>query len=121
MADALEALNEIDVRIAALTDAASSGRSKYLPSSAVQPITRAIAKTYFEAVRSELQIVQNRAKLTDEIDFSVQGLLQLGAGQSRAEQIRFYVLAALVKNSLKGFFEPFIQIAISRFGHHVTG
>jgi hypothetical protein len=85
MADALEALNEIDVRIAALTDAASSGRSKYLPSFAVQPITRAIAKTYFEAVRSELQIVQNRAKLTDEIDFSVQGLLQLGAGQSEKQ------------------------------------
>ncbi len=85
MADALEALNEIDARIAALTDAASSGRSKYLASSAVQPITRAIAKTYFEAVRNELQVVQNRAKLTDEIDFLVQGLLQLGAGQSEKQ------------------------------------
>src|SRR5438128_4567105 len=85
MADALEALNEIDARIAALTDAASSGRSKYLPSSGVQPITRAIAKTYFEAVRNELQVVQNRAKLTDEIDFFVQGLLQLGAGQSEKQ------------------------------------
>jgi hypothetical protein len=77
MADALEAFDEIDAHVTALAKLATSGRSKYIQSPDVQPITRALAKIYFEAVRAELEIAKNRGGLVDEIDFVVQGLLQL--------------------------------------------
>ncbi len=81
MADALTALDEISVELAALTSAVTRGRSKQIPSGVVQPMARAIAKSYFELVRPELLAIQNRAGLVEEIDFVVQSVLQLAEAQ----------------------------------------
>jgi len=51
MADALEALDQVDERLAALVTVATSGRSKRIPVAVVQPIARSLAKTYFGSVR----------------------------------------------------------------------
>ena len=80
MADALAALDQMTAQVAALSNAATSGRSKFILASTVQPIARALAKAYFEGVRAELSKVQNRAGLVDEIDFVLQSILQLAEG-----------------------------------------
>src|SRR5262245_41222218 len=79
MADALAALDEMNRHLAALSRSANSGRSKYLPVSDVQPVARAIATTYFELVRSDLDAVKSRAGLVEEIDTVVQGFLELAS------------------------------------------
>lgn len=103
MADALTALDEMNAHIGALTRATTSGRSKYLSSSDVQPIARAIATTYFESVRPQLDTVKSRAGLTDEIDFVVQSLLQLASGSREKQayigqlnELRPYLLEATI-------------------------
>ena len=80
MADALAALDEMNRLIAALSQAANSGRGRNLPLAEAQPIARAIAKVYFESIRPDLDHVKSRAGLVDEIDFVVQGILQLATG-----------------------------------------
>jgi hypothetical protein len=85
MANALAALDELNRQIAALSDAVHSGRAKYLPVAEAQPITRAIATTYFEVIRSELDAVKQRGGLVEEIDFVVQQLLEL-ASRPREKQ-----------------------------------
>jgi hypothetical protein len=86
MADALESIDALSRHVTALIDLALSGRSKYLSSAAVQPIARAIATTYFEAIRPELDLVKNRPALIEEIDFVVQTILQM-AGSYREKRI----------------------------------
>jgi Predicted pPIWI-associating nuclease len=103
MADALAALDEMNRHIATLSRAANSGRSKNLPVSAVQPVARAIAITYFESIRPDLDAVKNRAGLVEEIDFVVQQILQL-ASSAREKQaytgqlneLRSYLLEATI-------------------------
>jgi hypothetical protein len=65
--------------------ATDTGRSKSLAAVKAQPIARAIASTYFESVRADLDAVKSRAGLVEELDFVVQTLLQLAAG-SREKQ-----------------------------------
>jgi hypothetical protein len=103
MADPVEALDAIASDVAALETAVTSGRSKLVPGSAIQPIARSIAKVYFESVRAQLLAVQNRIGLVEEIDFVVQQLLQLAAGarERRAyagqiAELRPYLLEATV-------------------------
>jgi hypothetical protein len=72
MADALAAMDEMNRHIATLSGAANSGRSKYLNVSTAQPVARAIATTYFESIRSDLDAIKSRAGLVEEIDFVVQ-------------------------------------------------
>ena len=103
MADALEALDEMSTQVAALTSAIASGRSKMIPAAAVQPIARSIAKIYFESVRADLQGIQNRAGLVDEIDFVVQAILQLATSSRERDayagqinELRPYLLEATV-------------------------
>lgn len=85
MADALDALDEISAHIAALADTVTSGRSKLIPVSVVQPIARSIATVYFESVRTDLQRVQSRNGLVEEIDFVVQAILQLATTSSERQ------------------------------------
>jgi hypothetical protein len=103
MADALAALDVLNAHIAALSRVANSGRSKYLSVSEVQPIARAIATTYFESIRTELDAVKSRVGLVEEIDFVMQQILQL-ASSSREKQaylgqlneLRPYLLEATI-------------------------
>jgi hypothetical protein len=104
LSDALEALDHISEQLAALTMLAATGRSKYLPGSEVQPITRAIAATYFQTVRSVLQSVEHRQGLPEEIDFVVQGLLELSTARREKQayvgqirELRPYLLEATVE------------------------
>jgi hypothetical protein len=79
MANAVEAIDRLNGQLAALQAAAHSGRSKLLDPSTIQPLARAIATTYFEEIRTELDAVKSRSGLVDEIDFVVQSILQLAA------------------------------------------
>jgi Predicted pPIWI-associating nuclease len=103
MADALEFLDELSGHVARLAHVANSGRSKYLAVTIVQPIARAIATTYFESIRSELDAVKDRAGLVEEIDFIVQSILQLASGLREKDayigqlnELRPYLLEATV-------------------------
>lgn len=103
MADALAALDEMAERVAVLSRAANSGRAKYLAVSEVQPVARAIATTYFEFIRSDLDAVKSRAGLVEEIDFVVQQILQLASGAREKQayigqlnELRPYLLEATV-------------------------
>jgi hypothetical protein len=103
MADALSALDEMNRHIAALSSAAISGRSKYLAVSTAQPVARAIATTYFELIRTDLNSVKSRAGLVEEIDFVVQQILQLASGQREKQayvgqlnELRPFLLEAAV-------------------------
>lgn len=103
MAEALAAMDEMTRHIAALSSAANSGRSKNLAVADAQPIARAIATTYFESIRSELDAVKNRAGLVDEIDFVVQTILQLASAPREKQayigqlnELRPYLLEATV-------------------------
>jgi hypothetical protein len=80
MADVLAAMDTINGLVAQLANA-NSGHSKYLNVSDAQPIARAIATTYFESIRSDLDAVKSRAGLVEEIDFVVQQILELASGQ----------------------------------------
>src|SRR6266566_3263894 len=103
MPDALAALDEISERVTTLATAANTGRSTTVPVAVAQPIASAIARMYFESVRGELQVVQNRPALSEEIDFVVQSLLQLATapGKKRSylrhlDQLRASLLEATV-------------------------
>src|SRR5437762_2287713 len=103
MADALAALDTLTSHIGALSKAANSGRSKYLTVSEVQPVARAIATTYFEAIRSDLDVAKSRAGLVEEIDFVIQSILQLASGRREKQaylgqlnELRPYLLEATI-------------------------
>ena len=103
MADPLESLDAMTGHVTALETAVKAGRSKHVTPSAVQPIARAIAKTYFESVRSDLEAVQNRSGLIEEIDFVVQAILQLATSArerrvylGQVTELRPYLLEATV-------------------------
>lgn len=103
MADALEALDELSQHVATLLQFTNSGRSKSLAGTKVQPVARAIATTYFESIRPDLDIVKSRAGLVDEIDFVIQSLLQLASGTREKQayagqlnELRPYLLEATV-------------------------
>jgi hypothetical protein len=101
MADALSALDEMNGHIASLSNAAMSGRSKYLAVAKAQPIARAIATIYFESIRSDLDAIKSRGGLVDEIDFVVQQILQLASSPREKQayigqlnELRPYLLEA---------------------------
>jgi hypothetical protein len=103
MADALESLDELSKHVGVLTQLANSGRTKTVTVAAAQPVARAIAKTYFESVRPELDPVKSRAGLVEEIDFVVQSILQLAMGTREKQayvgqlnELRPYLLEATV-------------------------
>jgi Predicted pPIWI-associating nuclease len=103
MADALAALDKMTEDIMALSSAVHSGRSKYLAVAEAQPTARAIATTYFESIRTDLDAVKSRAGLVEEIDFVVQQILELASGRREKDayigqlnEIRPYLLEATV-------------------------
>ena len=79
MTDILTAIDQILEDLARLGEAVAAVRTKNVPSSIAQPIARTAARSYFESVRPELQALQNRAGLVEEIDFVLQSLLRLAS------------------------------------------
>ena len=103
MADPLAALDEMSEKVGALARVAQTGRAKLVAMAVAQPIARAIATTYFEQIRNDLQSVQSRQGLVEEIDFVVQALLQLATRASERQayagqlnELRPYLLEATV-------------------------
>lgn len=103
MNDVLTTLDQISEDVTKLAESINGARGRSVPPSAVQPIARAIARTYFESVRPELQAAQNRKGLVDEIDFGLQGLLQLAIAPHTKEvylgplgELRAYLLEATI-------------------------
>jgi hypothetical protein len=79
MTDALTALDQISEDVAKLAAAVNAARTKSVPSATTQPIARSVARLYFENVRSELEAVQIRTGLVEEIDGALQAILQLAS------------------------------------------
>jgi hypothetical protein len=77
MTDALTALEKLSEDTGILANAVSRLRTKLVSPTVVQPTARIMARSYFEFVRPELQAVQQRAGLVDEIDFVLQTILLL--------------------------------------------
>jgi len=103
MTDALTALDQISEDVTKLAAAINSTRTKSVSPLAVQPLARAIARGYFESVRPQLEEVQNRAGLIEEIDFVLQGILQLAtmprekqAYIGHISELRPYLLEATI-------------------------
>ena len=103
MTDALTALDQISEEVARLATAVEGVRSKTVQPTAVQPIARSIARTYFESVRPQLIAVQNRAGLVEEIDFVLQAILELATAPREKQtylgqiaEVRPYLLEAVI-------------------------
>ncbi len=73
---ALERLSKDVTKLAAVVDGV---RSKLVPSEKVARLARAIADTYFGSVQGELQTVQHRGGLAEEIEWVVTAILQLSS------------------------------------------
>lgn len=79
MADTVAALEQLSEDASRLQDAIKRCRTKRVSTEIVRPTARAMAKSYFEEVRPELSVVQQRAGLVDEIDYDIQEILQLSS------------------------------------------
>lgn len=91
MNDVLTTLDQISEDVTKLVVSIEASRGKSVSPSAVQPIARGIARAYFETVRPELQVAQNRTGLVEEIDFVLQGILQLATASRDKEAYRGYI------------------------------
>jgi hypothetical protein len=103
MTDALAALDQISEDVTKLATAIDGIRTKAVPPTATQPTARAIARAYFESVRPELEAVQNRAGLVEEIDWVLQSMLQLATAPREKQaylghiaELRPYLLEATI-------------------------
>ena len=79
MADALSSLEQILQDLTGLEATIRKTRAKMVPSNAIQPVARAIARSYFDDVRPELILVVKRQTLVDEIDLYIQSTLELSS------------------------------------------
>src|SRR5262245_2738319 len=125
MSNALDALNGLADQLGKLAKLATAGHGAYLLPAAVQPITREIAKTYFESVRADLSAVQSRKGLVEEIDFVMQSLLQLSGAKTekvaylgQVNELRPYLLEAEV-DLLKSRGRS--QLVLSETEHAILG
>jgi len=101
MADALDALNQIGDLVSKLEKKVSASRSKSVGGHTIQPLGGAIARIYFDSIRPELELAQNRAGLIEEIDHVIQAILQLATGSreqhayiGQINELRPYLLEA---------------------------
>jgi hypothetical protein len=77
MTELLSALERLSKTAAKLASAVIRVRSRLVPPDIVASLARSMADTYFGSVLPELQIVQNREALSEEIEFVVSTVLRL--------------------------------------------
>jgi len=94
MTEALEVLGAISEQVTHLSAAVNGVRTRLVPPAVAQPVVTAIARSYFESVRPELEAVAERSGLVEEIDFVLQGMLRL-ASASREKQAHLGHLSEL--------------------------
>src|SRR5438876_466117 len=103
MTQGLTALERLSKSTARLASVVNSVRSRLVPPDNVAPLARSMAETYFRAILPDLQIVQNRLGLSEEIEFVVTTLLQLateprekGAYLGQINELRPYIREAMI-------------------------
>ena len=103
MTDALDALEKISTALNDVTKAVIRSRGKFVDPDNILSSARQIAKTYYDSVHSELQAVQHRAGLADEIDFVIAAILQLtnaprkkSAYVRQLKELRPYIQEAMI-------------------------
>jgi hypothetical protein len=103
MNDVLISLDKISEDLAKLSTSIGGIRTKSVSPQAVQSVARGIARIYFESIRPELLVLQTRAGLVEEIDFVLQGILQLATAPREKEaylghiaELRPYLLEATI-------------------------
>lgn len=103
MTEVLTALERLSKDVTKLTSIVEGVRSKLVPPEKVERIARSIADVYFGSIHSELQTVQHRAGLADEIEFVVGAILQLsgeprekGAYLGQVKELRPYLQEAMI-------------------------
>jgi hypothetical protein len=101
MTDGLTALDQVSEHTVRLGEDIARVRTKFVAPTVVQPIARMIARTYFESVRPELVALQSG--IVEEIDFVLQGLLQLAASPREKDaylghiaELRPYLMQATI-------------------------
>src|SRR5690242_15246351 len=77
MADALAALEQVAAGVNKLAAAVAAARGKFVEPEKVHSIALEIAGVYYEHVHAELDVIERRAGLMDEIDFVLGAILQL--------------------------------------------
>jgi len=77
MTELLTALERLSKTAARLASAVIHVRSKLVPTEIVAPLARSMADVYFGSIQPDLQIVQNREALSEEIEFVVATVLRL--------------------------------------------
>jgi hypothetical protein len=103
MTDALTALDRISSDASKIADEVNKVRTKLVSPTVVQPTARAMAVAYFELIRPELQALQEREGLVEEIDFVMQTILQLATAAreknvylGQINELRPYLMEATI-------------------------
>ncbi len=103
MTEVLTALELLSKSVTKLTSFVKAVRSKLVPTEKVERIARSIADVYFGSIHSELQAVQHRAGLADEIEFVIGAILQLSsepreksAYLGQVKELRPYLQEAMI-------------------------
>jgi hypothetical protein len=103
MTEVLTAFERLSKDVTKLTSIVDAVRSKLVPPEKVERIARSIADVYFGSIHSDLQAVQHRAGLADEIEFVVSAILQLsgeprekGAYFGQVKELRPYLQEAMI-------------------------
>ena len=103
MPDALPALERMFGNVRKLVAVIGRARERFVPPERVQRLVQAIALGYYESARPELELVQHRVGLVDEMDNTVEAILQLAndARRKRAyldqiDTLRRYIQEAMI-------------------------
>lgn len=103
MTEVLTALERLSKNAARLASAINGVRTKLVPPDKVAPLARSMADIYFRAILPELQIVQSRLGLSEEIEFVVSTLLQLStepreksAYRGQLNELRPFIREAMI-------------------------
>jgi len=103
MTEVLTALERLSKDVTRLASVVAAVRSKLVPPDKVGRIARSIADTYFGSIHADLQTVQHRAGLADEIEFVVSAILQLSTEQrekraylGQVKELRPYLQEAMI-------------------------
>lgn len=103
MTEVLTALERLSKDVTKLTSIITAVRSKLVAPEKVERIARSIAEVYFGSIHSQVQTVQHRAGLADEIEFTVSAILRLSsepreksAYLGQVKELRIYLQEAMI-------------------------
>lgn len=126
MADALVALEQVAAGVNQLAAAVAAARGKFVEPEKVHSIALQLLSTYYEHVHAELDLIDRRPGLMDEIDFVLGAILQLTnaprrktAYERQITELRPYLQEAIIA-VMKGRGKPRLVLSNSERGIHGT-